>query len=252
MPEHDWSRPNWQSGGGDPFLAYAIYGITAGNEPLRSDRYRTRGLPEGIEALVHTRELRAAYLRESFEEGQPWDDLVQRDPALAERVLASPGCVLLSGGVSDQSSLLYLRDVVGFISFLLDHGGVAVYDLFTFQWWHPAEWQRTFFEDDEPQVAQHANIYFSQELPHRTRWLYTHGLRKFGRPDISVRHTPAEHLADAAGVCAELIEYQALGGVLAEHQGIRHPVLGRLIVHHAGSMDDPEFNNVHVELQWVR
>jgi hypothetical protein len=73
-------------------------------------------------------------------------------------------------------------------------------------------------------------------------------MRKFGRPDVSLHAVREVDMELVATVCTELIEYQAFGGVLQEGQAIRSAGLPRFTVKRAGDFDDPEFNNVHVEL----
>ena len=70
-----------------------------------------------------------------FQDGYLWDDLKARNPALAEQVAQSPECLILRGELEDGPTLNYLRDAVGLLTFLLDHGGITIYDPSIFQWW---------------------------------------------------------------------------------------------------------------------
>ena len=106
-------------------------------------------------------------------------------------------------------------------------------------------WKETFFEPDHPQPHRHVMIYYSED---RTGvWLHTRGMT-FGRPDLSVRGVRPEDVDHAAAMCNELIDFQADGGLLSDGQVVRHPPLGGFVARYAGDRDDPEFNNVHVEL----
>lgn len=129
---------------------------------------------------------------------------------------------------------------------MLDHGGVAVYDPFTFRWWRPSPWKAAFFDPDEPNPQRHVMIYYSKQPD--GMWLHTRGLLTFGRPDLSIRGVLREDFDAAAAMCNELIDFQAYGGLLSEGQVVRHPALGGFVARHVGDRDDPEFNNVHVEL----
>ncbi len=52
-------------------------------------------------------------------------------------------------------------------------------------------------------------------------------------------------------LCERFIEMMAFGAVIAEGQEIRMNSLpAGMRCHHAGDHDDPDFNNVHVEIMW--
>ena len=51
-------------------------------------------------------------------------------------------------------------------------------------------------------------------------------------------------MAAASGLCNRLIETQAYGGVIPDG-----PIEG-MIAHTTGSLEDPDFNDVHIELAW--
>jgi hypothetical protein len=76
-------------------------------------------------------------------------------------------------------------------------------------------------------------------------------MRKFGRPDISVRFVPAQHRAAITALCNRFIEMQALGALIPEGQEITMQDLPPgMRAHHWGGMDDLAFNNVHIEIAW--
>jgi hypothetical protein len=77
------------------------------------------------------------------------------------------------------------------------------------------------------------------------------GLRKFGRPEISVRHVRTEHEAAVLELCNRFIELQAFGGIVPEGQQVPMASLPPgAVVRHGGQLDDPDFNNVHFEVIW--
>jgi hypothetical protein len=52
-------------------------------------------------------------------------------------------------------------------------------------------------------------------------------------------------------LCGRFIEHQAFGAVIPEGQSVRMASLPPDgVAHHGGDLDDPDFNNVHVELVW--
>lgn len=75
----------------------------------------------------------------------------------------------------------------------------------------------------------------------------------FGRPDLSIHNVPVQYHQAVIDLCNRFIEFQAFGGVIAEGQEIKIWSLPEgMVCHHRGDMDDPDFNNVHVEITWAR
>jgi hypothetical protein len=147
--------------------------------------------------------------------------------------------------------LNYLRDCVGLVAFFLDHGGRVLYDPLMLHWWDRETWNERIFSPAGPVPRHHVAILLSPEEGRPTTWVHTRGMLKFGRPDISAPGVDEASLESVVDLCNRLIEFQAFGGVLREGQEIRMASLppgGR--VRHAGDLDDPDFNNVHVEISW--
>lgn len=187
----------------------------------------------------------------SFCSGLIWEDLVSSDPELADSVAACTECLVLRGTPRDSSTLDYLRDAVGLISYLLDNGGCAVYDPFALRWWRPALWKQELFDAGEPVPRDHTVILVSQEGDPALKWFHTRGMRNFGRRDVSVHGVPADREDDIVDLCNRLIEYPALGHVVSDGQEIQIkslPTGG--IMQHAGDVEEPDFNNAHLEVTW--
>ena len=76
-------------------------------------------------------------------------------------------------------------------------------------------------------------------------------MRKFARPDISIRRVPRTEVQRAGAIAAQLVELQARGmrfgdGSVIDAEGVP----GGLKLTRGGSLEDPEFNNLHLELVW--
>jgi hypothetical protein len=57
----------------------------------------------------------------------------------------------------------------------------------------------------------------------------------------------------AIELCERFIQLQASGARIPEGQEIRMKSLPEgLVCHHGGSLEDPDFNNVHVEIAFPR
>ncbi len=186
-----------------------------------------------------------------FREDYLWEEFLKKDPVCAAQVAAAKECVVLRGTPVNSANLNYLRDTVGLVTHFLGHGGLCVYDPQMFHWWTPERWRERIFIPDAPVPRHHVIILTSsQENPELT-WFHTRGMRKFGRPDLSIQNVPEAYHAAAADLCNRFIEHQAFGAVIPEGQPIQMSSLpSGMLCRRAGDVDDPDFNNVHVEINW--
>lgn len=246
----DLPRQHYRQSGGKPSLFFVVYGKFGELPALDAGKYRSGGVPASLDLSHYDREKHADVLT-GFQDGYLWEELKKRNPKLANRVAGASECLILRGEIDDGPTLNYLRDAVGMLTFLLDHGGITVYDPFMFHWWEPDEWRQRIFGPADPVPTHHVVILTSEESSPGLTWFHTRGLRKFGRPDLSVRRVPAEHHEAVLDLCNRFIQLQAFGGIIEEGQAIRMRSLpAGMICHHAGDLDDPDFNNVHVEITW--
>jgi hypothetical protein len=151
--------------------------------------------------------------------------------------------------VTDPASLDYFRDAVGLVMALLESGGVAVFDPHMFKWWSADEWREHAFEPAGAVPRHHVVRLVSDEPDGRSRWYHTRGMIKFGRPDLSVHGVVPELESAVTDLCERFIEMQAFGAVVPEGQGINMNALPPgWRCRHGGDLDDPEFNNRHLEI----
>ena len=155
---------------------------------------------------------------------------------------------LLQGEVEDPETLDYLRDAIGVVTALLDAGGIAVLDAVALRWYTPEEWKEAIFEPAGPEPIEHVSLLASQEED--GFWLHSRGLRKFGRPDLSVRALASE---DALGTFAELFEslIATLAGGATIPDGHRIRIAGTKIELTVNLVEEDEagdFDNAHYEL----
>jgi hypothetical protein len=240
-----WPRARYEAGGSNALLYFVLYGkFTPGAEvPARA--YRTAGLPASIDLQYLTRAdaKEFPFTNELFAQ-----TVGKKNPELFQQVRTAPECLILRGEVADPHDLNYLRDVVGLIMFSLDHGGIAVLDVQQLKLFDPATWRNEIFQPLPPQLAKHITILVSDE-PNGSLWLHTRGMRKFGRPDISWHNVNPTNQIPAVDMFNRLILLQATGALVPENQPIKMESLPPgLTVHHTGNLDDPDFNNVHLEI----
>lgn len=245
----NWPRNSYQACDKNIFLFYVVFGANADDLRLSRSKYRCDGVPYGVELLAYGPGQHPEVL-DSFREGYLWEDLRTRQPALAKVIAEQTECVVLRGTLPDEASLNYFRNAIGLLTCLLDSGGVAIYDPQSFVWWSHSDWKTKIFEPALPQPSEHVVILVSDEGD-GTQWFHTRGLRKFGRPDLSLHGVPVESREAVTDLFNRFICFQAFGGLIAQGQEIRMRTLpDGMVCVHGGNDDDPDFNNVHVEILW--
>ena len=246
-----WPRQLFQQGGGDAHLFYKVHGRFSETPGVSRSHYRCNGVPEGCGMQSYTRDTHPEVLSIGLDD-HCGDQLHKDSPGLFEAASSTEQCLVLRGVVPDPPTLDYFRDAVGMVMALLDQGGVGVFDPHMFKWWSPEEWREHAFELAEAAPHRHVVILVSDE-PAGGRWYHTRGMLKFGRPDISVHHVAAELEPAVKDLCNRFIEMQAFGAVLPEGQEIRMAgVPAGWCCSHRGDLDDPDFNNRHIEVEHRR
>ncbi|MBO0700439.1 MAG: hypothetical protein J2P46_18725 [Zavarzinella sp.] len=246
-----WERKYHRESDGEAFLFYVAFGEIAQDRPLDSRVYRCAGTPAGFELMAYDKVRHREFI-DGFRQGYLWEQLIAENSELARKIEHSPGCVILRGGQKNPETLDYLGDCAGLLTYLLDNGACAIYDPQMFHWWSPQQWRERIFDPASPVPRHHVVILYSQEeeLPDLL-WVHTRGMRKFGRPDISVRRVGPAYRDAVIDLCERFIEYRAYGAVITEGQSVRMASLPPGgVAHHGGDLDDPDFNNVHVEFVW--
>jgi hypothetical protein len=245
----DWPRPHYVPGGKDPFLFYVVYGRIDDTMALYRSKYRSNGVPDGFDAVMYGPSADPDMVA-AFREGYLWDRLTADNPSLAAKVLAQDHCLVLRGEVKDPPTLNYFRDTIGFLTFCLDAGGVAIYDPQMFKWWEPSDWQTRVF-DIAMSVPRHHVFILHSEDDDGTQWIHTRGMRKFGRPDLSIHNVPPRYHDVIIDLCNRFIQLLAFGGIVDEGQEIRMRSLpAGMKCFRRGNELDPAFNNVHIEIVW--
>lgn len=246
-----WPRPHFTKPGSQAHFFYVAFIDQAPADwAISGSAYRCSGIPDGIDVIVYGPESHPEVVG-SFREGPIWDQLVQSSPELTAVVKAAPCCVLLRGSVPDNDTLDDHRNLVGMLQWLCDKGAFAILDLTAITWWSPEEWRAKAFDPAAPSPNAHVVI-LNSETAHDTHWLHTRGMIKYGRPDISVRGVRSASVSDAARLINRFIELMALGGLVPEGASIRVDGMPEgMVARHAGSMDDPDFNNVHITIDWA-
>lgn len=243
-----WPRKYFQPGGGDAHLFYKIHGSFRGMPEVSRSRHRCGGVPAGCDLGIFTRQEHPDVFGFGLEDAWIGNELRRENGAFAQRIEASPQCLVLRGVVTDPANLDYFRDAVGLVMALLESGGLAVFDPHAFKWWSADEWRTQAF-DPAGAVPRHHVVILMSDEPNRTRWYHTRGMIKFGRPDVGVHGVTRELEPAVQDLCNRFIEMQAFGAVIPEGQEVKMKALPPgWRCRHGGSIDDPDFNNAHVEI----
>lgn len=249
MTEPEWSRPHWSRDEAKAMLLYFVFGQFPGELRLDLSTHGSQGLPPGVEMHRVPKALLAHW------EGHPLRGAlggVLRDgnPNAFEAARTANECLMLRGELPDQDSLGYLRGTLGVVSALLDAGGVAVVDPQILEIFQADEWRTRYTGADCSAPRNHVLI-LCQDDDAGLAWVKTRGMRKFARPDVSIRRVPQEKVRHAGAVAARLVDLQARGMRFGEGSTVDvEGVPDGLKVARGGSLDDPNFNNVHLELVW--
>jgi hypothetical protein len=243
-----WERKFFTEPLDSPFLFYCVHGNFSVDFKISTEKYRTAGMPSGCEILGYGPNSHPEYVR-SFLEGYLWQSLKESDSVLSEQIINSKECFVIKVELGDTSNLNYLRDVVGVITYLLDHGGVSVYDPQGFQFISKSDWIENIFKPNGSVPRNHVMILYSEE--NGLKWYHTRGLRKFGRPDLSIHGVPAQYEDAVYDLFNRFIEYEAFGGIIQNNQEIKMNSLPKgMYCENKGDFDDPDFNNTHIEIHW--
>jgi len=246
-----WPRPQWRDSGAKALFLWFVFGDFADDFRIDAASYRTRGTPAGVDVMRYAHAAIRAW--DGYPLGGTMGKLFEgENEMLFARALATNDCLMLRGEIADPADLDALRDVVGTITALVDLGGTAVVDPQMLSMFGATEWRARFFESGEFVSRDHVAILASEDAgAYNRRWIHTRGMRKFARPDIGIWNVPAEYAGHAGQLTERFADFQALGGIVEEGREIVIDGLpANLRVRHAGSLEDPEFNNVHLAIRW--
>jgi hypothetical protein len=244
-----WQRPHWQPSDEEIVVQFYVFGrFEAVRVP--SVDYGSDGLPEGVELTSHDH----TALRQW--EGYPLKGSLGRmfkddAPEAYKAALDAPQVLVVRGRIKDSHETGYLRDILGVLAGLLDVGGTAILDPQMLTLFDAATWRRHYLVRDGAPIRNHLLILCDAEDDEGRSWIHTRGMRKFGRPDESIRHVPDSDIDRAGMLCERLVELQALGAHFTDGQTLdADGVLGGLTAKLGGGEDDADFNNTYVEFRW--
>lgn len=245
----NWERPYFTQAGHDNLLYFIVYGEIQGDFNISGEKYRVLYMPQELQ-LQSFRIPEGIETVNQFRSGLFAKMLEDQHPELVQTVNQQEHCYIVQAIIPDKALLNDFRVIIGIVAYLLDSGCVAAFDPLAHKWWTPQEWHNKAFAPEEIDPYSHVNIHVSSEQ-NDTQWVHSHGMRKFGRPDLSIHHVTDEEIEPVLDMVNRFIGFMAAGGTIKEGQEIRMASLPEgMTCSHKGSFDNPDFNNVHVEISW--
>jgi len=136
----------------------------------------------------------------------------------------------VNGSFQDPPSLEYLRAAGAVAGAVSRNDGLAVLDLLGNRWFQPAAWRETYAPGRAFDFATQVSVIVTDDPRYRPgMWMHTRGMKKFGRPDVQIRHIPArpgerspvlQAAADALNAMGKLM---AMGGKVVGGQSMSFP-----------------------------
>jgi len=111
----DWNRKYYNKPLDSAFLFFVVYGNFDVNFQLSKEKYRTNGIPDGIELMKYGPEKHPDVLQR-FLTGYVWEQLKKSDSITYDQIEKAPQCFIFNGQIKDSENLNYYRDVIGLIA----------------------------------------------------------------------------------------------------------------------------------------
>jgi hypothetical protein len=197
---------------------------------LSQSRHHADRVPEELQASSHERASAPEWFAGFFARPGLGFGMDRAFGDGADAVRAAERGTVLRGDFTDPQNLQYLRNTVGVVSALFDQGGLGVLDLHACRWWSVQEWRRRFVGENRLRVQDHIQIVVTDDDRHHPGlWVHTRGMRKFGRPDLQIKHVPGEWTPDnrrvkaAGNLLNSVAEYLCSGAVIEGGQTLSFP-----------------------------
>jgi hypothetical protein len=176
--------------------------------------------------------------------------LKEKREELYEKVISCNNVIIIKGEFEDSETFNYLKNTIGIIQAFIETEIIAILDIQTLNWFVPNEWSIKYFTPKLPQVFNHVNILCSKES--NGLWLHTRGMRKFGRPDLSIKNVVEDKMELGVEILNRFIETFAYGLTPDETReikikGMEKGVFGKIL----GNYENLDFNNFYFELEKI-
>ena len=236
-------RQYYEDIGYKPFLFYVVFGVSGDELEVSRTKHNVDGLPEGLDIISLARPEHSDYI-DGLIGGGIGEHLKKADSDLYEACRACDKVVIMRGEISDDSTLDYMRNLIGICEAFIDKGAKGILDLQTFTLYSPKEWNDRFFGKDV-NAQNHVLIMFSKEDD--GYWIHTRGMAEFGRPDYGISKVPEDKLEDYKQVIDQMVFYGGQGLVFKGSAKL-HTFNGktfRVSTEFVNDFDNDDYNNAY-------
>ena len=236
-------RQYYEDIGYKPFLFYVVFGVSGDELEVSRTKHNVDGLPEGLDIISLARPDHSDYI-DGLIGGGIGEHLKKADSALYESCKACDKVVIMRGEIADDSTLDYMRNLIGICEAFIDKGAKGILDLQTFTLYSPKEWTGRFFGKDV-NAQNHVLIMFSKEDD--GYWIHTRGMAEFGRPDYGISKVPEDKLEDYKQVIDQMVFYGGQGLVFKGSAKL-HTFNGktfRVATEFVNDFDNDDYNNAY-------
>jgi hypothetical protein len=250
MEKDVWGRIYFERPYNKPFLFYVLFGTANVSKiDVSKSKHNVDEMPNGLEIINHSKlknEEQEKYI-EGFYNEYLGSFLKAKDKILYEKVVSCNNITVVKGKFDDTNTLNYLKNAIGIIQAIIETNITAILDLQVMEWFEPEEWTKKYFEPKAPVSFNHVKILWSEEGDNI--WLHTRGMRKFGRPDLSIRKVPQNKKDLGIEIINRFIQAFAYGFIPDETKEIKiedmkKGIYGKIL----GNYEDLDFNNYYFEI----
>lgn len=245
----NYERPYYEDINYHPLMFYVIFGAKDEELEISRERHNLDEVPKGLNMNMLTRVQHSEYM-DNLIGGTLGKLLKEEQPELYERIQKENIWAIVNGKIKQDDNLKYLRNTIGVVQAFLDTGAIAVLDMQTFSLYSAEEFTEKIFSK-ELDVYSHVKILLSK-MEDGNIWLHTRGLRKFGRPDVSIENIQESDVDKAVRVANQMIYYSSLG-VLFNKKTKLHTHKEETFIINPEFVEDYEnvdFNNAYCKLLW--
>lgn len=251
MEKDIWERVYFEKSYNKPFLFYVIFGTDNVDKlTVSKSKHNIDGMPGELEIINYCKSKNDEHKKyiEGFYNENFGKFLIKKDNILYEKVKNCNNITVVKGEFEDTNTLNYLKNSIGIIQAIIETGIIAILDLQILKWFKPEEWSKEYFEPKVPISHNNIVILFSDEGD--GIWLHTRGMRKFGRPDLSIKKVTPDKKELGIEIINRYIQAFAYGLIPDETKEIwikpmEKGVYGKIL----GDYDNPDFNNYYFEIE---
>ena len=236
-------RQYYEDIGYKPFLFYVVFGVSGDELEVSRTKHNVDGMPEGLDIISLARPDHSDYI-DGLIGGGIGEHLKKADSALYESCKAAENVVIMRGEIANDSTLDYMRNLIGICEAFIDKGAKGILDLQTFTLYSPEEWTDRFFGKDV-NAQNHVLIMFSKEED--GYWIHTRGMAEFGRPDYGISNVPEDKLEDYKQVIDQMVFYGGQG-LLFKGTAKLHTFIGktfRVSAEFVNDFENDDYNNAY-------